>query len=70
MRDIDGRLMTTREVSEVLGCSSRSIFRLVDAGRLTPVRLSGSPRGRLRFESQEVSRLVEQSREPRERVSA
>ena len=32
--------MTTREVSEVLGCSSRSIFRLVDAGRLTPVRLS------------------------------
>jgi len=70
MRDIDGRLMTTREVSELLGCSSRSIFRLMDAGRLTPIRLSGSPRGRLKFEADEVEHLIEQSREPRRRVPA
>ena len=66
MRDIDGRLMTTREVSELLGCSSRSIFRLIDAGRLTPVRLSGSPRGRLKFQAVEVENLIERSRESRE----
>jgi excisionase family DNA binding protein len=69
MRDVVGRLLTTRETAEVLGISSRSVFRLMDAGRLTPVRLSGSPRGRLMFEPDEVGRLIEHSREPRQ-VSA
>lgn len=70
MRDIDGRLMTTREVAETLGRSTRNVFRLMDAGRLEPIRLSGSKHGKLKFDPADVAQLVAKSRESRRKVSA
>jgi len=56
-------LLTTRETAELLGCSTSSVFRLVNTERLIPVRLSGPRRGRLRFEPDEIRSLIERSRE-------
>ena len=32
------RLMTAEETTEVLACSTKSIYRLLDSGRVTPLR--------------------------------
>ena len=32
------RLMTAEETAEVLACSTKSIYRLLDSGRVTPLR--------------------------------
>jgi excisionase family DNA binding protein len=49
--------LSTKETAEVLGCSARSVFRLIDAGRLTPVQFR--PNGRLRFPTDQVDALME-----------
>lgn len=55
------RFLSTRETAELLGCSPKSVYRLLDAGLLRPVRLT--PRARLRFPRDEVEGLIERSRE-------
>lgn len=48
------RLLRKREVAETLACSSRTVDRLVNAGRLTRVRILGG----IRFRLSEVQMLM------------
>jgi excisionase family DNA binding protein len=44
---IDERLLKKREVAERLSCSLRTVDRLVNAGRLTRIKIMGGIRFRL-----------------------
>lgn len=59
------RLMSVKETAEVLRCSTKSVYKLLDGGRLTPLRpLSpGSRKGHLRVRSSDVEALINGSRE-------
>ena len=50
-----GRLLTTRDVAELLGVSSESVLRWVRAGTLPGIRLPG---GALRFRPDEVEQWL------------
>ena len=52
-------LKSTSKTARMLECSVRTVYRLVERGELSPVRL-----GRvLRFEVDEIRRYLEQNRE-------
>lgn len=52
------KLLTNREVSEILGVSTRTLWTLVDTGELPAVRI-----GRLvRFHPADLNRFIERSR--------
>ena len=53
------RLMTAREVGEVLGVSTETVLRWVRAGRLPAFRL---PSGQLRFDASELAEWLERRR--------
>jgi excisionase family DNA binding protein len=59
------KLMSVRETANVLGCSTKSVYRLLDGGRLTPLRpfSPGRPKGHLRVRADEVEALIAASRE-------
>jgi excisionase family DNA binding protein len=52
----DTQLLVTREVAAALRCTPATVRELVNAGRLSPVRLS--PKGHLRFRFEDVERLI------------
>jgi excisionase family DNA binding protein len=49
-------MLTSKEVAAYLSCSVRTIWRLAEAGRLTPIRLS---RKFVRFHREELEKLAE-----------
>ena len=51
--------MAPKEVAAMIGISTRTLWRWIALGRLTPYRMS---RGTLRFRRQQVVRAVEKSR--------
>jgi excisionase family DNA binding protein len=51
------QLLTIRQVAETYGVAPVTVRRLVDLGRLTPIRLM--ERGRLRFRAADVQRLID-----------
>jgi excisionase family DNA binding protein len=53
------RLMTAREVGEVLGVSTETVLRWVRAGRLPAFRLTS---GQLRFDASEWAEWLERRR--------
>jgi excisionase family DNA binding protein len=54
------RLLPVQVAATYLGVSSRSVWRLVDAGHLHPVRLPGVRR--VAFDVRELDALIEASR--------
>ena len=54
------KLLTTREVADRLRLSRDSIYRMVEAGRLTGTRLT--PNGPLRFAERDVAELLTRGR--------
>jgi hypothetical protein len=59
-------LMSVTETATVLRCSTKAVYRMLDAGRLTPLRpLSpGNSKGELRIRADEPERLIDESRDP------
>jgi excisionase family DNA binding protein len=55
------RLLRTREVCTILALSRRSIYALVEAGRLPAIRLT--PGGPLRFPENAVEKLTQPAKE-------
>lgn len=53
-------LRSTAHTARLLDCSVRTVYRLVERGKLTPVRLGRD----LRFELAEIERYVDKHREP------
>jgi excisionase family DNA binding protein len=52
-------LITTPVAADMLGCSARTVQRMVDSGELTPVmRLSTGPNGAFLFKRRDVERLA------------
>jgi excisionase family DNA binding protein len=51
-------LRSTASTAQMLGCSTKTIRRLIERGELTPVRLGRH----LRFEVTEVERYIERNR--------
>jgi len=51
---IERKLLRKREVAELVTCSSRTIERLVQDGKLTPVKI----RGAVRFLASQVEELI------------
>jgi len=50
-------LYTTAEVAEAFKVTPTAIRRLVDAGKVTPIRLSDSDRSPMRFTDEDVEQL-------------
>ena len=51
-------LLTIRAVCEMLGVSKPTLYRLINAGHLVPIRIGLSPR----FEPNELRRYIDQRR--------
>lgn len=49
-------VLTSPEVSQILGCSIRTIHRRVDDGELTALRKLPGPNGAFLFERREIDR--------------
>jgi excisionase family DNA binding protein len=54
-------LLTIRQVGDVLGCSRASIYRLIDAGELEPIRVGTLPR----FAPEDLRSYIERKRSER-----
>jgi|GEM_PF-709929 len=54
MNNLEDHLLKKREVAEKLSCSTRSVDRLVNAGRLTRVKILGG----IRFRWSQVQMLM------------
>ncbi len=54
------RLLSVSQVQDQLGVSRRTVYRLVSAGDLSPIKL----RGMLRFRVSDVERLIAESEVP------
>jgi excisionase family DNA binding protein len=53
------KVLSTANTARLLDCSTRTLYRLIERGELTPVRL-----GRvLRFELDEIRRYLDEHRE-------
>jgi excisionase family DNA binding protein len=53
------RLLTAREVGELLGVSAETVLRWTRAGKLRAIRLPGTSRGRLRYRPEDVEAWLE-----------
>jgi excisionase family DNA binding protein len=59
-RTADPALKSTTKTAQLLDCSVRTVYRLVERGDLAPIRV-----GRvLRFEVSEIRRYVDENRGP------
>jgi excisionase family DNA binding protein len=56
---VSERLLTARELAEVLGVSAGTVVDWSDDGRLPGFRLGGTRGGRLRFRESEVLAVLE-----------
>jgi excisionase family DNA binding protein len=56
---VSERLLTARELAEVLGVSAGTVVDWAEAGRLPGFRLGGTKGGRLRFRESEVLGVLE-----------
>jgi excisionase family DNA binding protein len=56
------RLLTARELAEVLGVSAATVVDWSEVGRLPGFRLGGTKGGRLRFRESEVLSVLERWR--------
>lgn len=56
-----GRLISLSEAAQALGISAASVRRLVQQGRLCPVRITR----RIQFDVRDVDGLIERSKGPR-----
>jgi excisionase family DNA binding protein len=56
--DVSGRLLTARQVAELLGFSIDTILRWTREGRLPAHRVSGTKHGRLRYREDELDTLL------------
>ena len=53
------RLITARQVAELVGVSPETILRYTRAGELRGIRLPGTARGRLRYRPEDVEAWLE-----------
>jgi excisionase family DNA binding protein len=74
---VTDRLLTARELAELLGVTAGTVVDWAEAGRLPGFRLGGSKGGRLRFRASEVVAVVESwrfgpepSQRPREGIQS
>jgi excisionase family DNA binding protein len=51
---LNGRLLTAREVADMLGVTSETVLRYTRQGHLRGIRLPGTVRGRLRYRSDDI----------------
>ena len=58
MQSIDAEQITTREASVILDKSVRATIRLVETGKLTPIRKLPGIRGAFIFDRADVERLA------------
>lgn len=54
------RLLTARELADLLGVSAETVLRWTRRGELRGYRLPGTTRGRLRYRPEEVEAWLEQ----------
>jgi excisionase family DNA binding protein len=57
---VSERLLTAREVAELVGLSPETILRYTRLGELRGIRLPGTARGRLRYRPEDVEAWLEQ----------
>jgi excisionase family DNA binding protein len=57
---VSERLLTARQVAELLGVTAETVLRWTRAGELRGYRLPGTVRGRLRYSVDEVEGWLEQ----------
>jgi hypothetical protein len=57
-RDTLPKLMDAREVGRLLRCSAERVRQLARAGEIPSVRLTDSPKARVRFRRDDVRRIV------------
>lgn len=62
---VNGRLLTARAVSELLGVSAETVLRWTRRGELSAIRLPG---GAIRFREHELERWLEERATPRRGV--
>lgn len=51
---MNGRLLTAREVADLLGVTAETVLRWTRAGELPAIRLPGTARGRIRYRPADV----------------
>lgn len=51
---MNGRLLTARQVADMLGVSAETVLRWTRCGELRGYRMPGTTRGRLRYRADEV----------------
>jgi excisionase family DNA binding protein len=56
---VTGRLVTAREIADMLGVSSETVLRWTRHGELRGYRMPGTVRGRLRYRLEEVEAWLE-----------
>jgi excisionase family DNA binding protein len=57
---VNERLLTAREVADLLGVTSETVLRYTRQGLLRGIRLPGTVRGRLRYRSDDIDAWLEQ----------
>jgi excisionase family DNA binding protein len=57
---VTGRLLTARQVADLLGVTAETVLRYTRAGELPAIRLPGTARGRLRYRPDDVDAFLEQ----------
>lgn len=55
-----GRLLTAREVADLLGVTMETVLRWTRAGELPAIRLPGTARGRLRYRLEDIDAWIDQ----------
>lgn len=64
-------LLTRRQVAEILRVTPTTIDNLVAAGNFpSPIKLTPTPRGRIRWDSADVDAWLEQRKSARETTTA
>ena len=51
---MSGRLLTAREVAELVGVNAETVLRWTRRGELRAIRLPGTVRGRLRYRANDI----------------
>lgn len=64
MQSNDAQQITTREASEILDKSIRATIRLVETGKLTPLRKLPGLRGAYLFDQRAVERFRDEAARP------
>lgn len=65
-----GKLLTSTQVCDLLGITTRTISRLVARGDLRAMRITDSPYGELRFTEADVQAYIRRNRVKPDRKAA